>query len=60
MLGDAVLDLALGAYLLERFPEAKPEELAALWAEYQQERKLADELRREVEAAMNLVVPAAK
>lgn len=48
-----------GAWL-ERFPEAKPEELAALWAEYQQERKLADELRREVEAAMNLVVPAAK
>jgi hypothetical protein len=48
-----------GAWL-ERFPEAKPEELAPLWAEYQQERKLADELRREVEAAMNLVVPAAK
>ena len=48
-----------GAWL-ERFPEAKPEELAALWAEYQQERKLADELRREVEAAMNVVVPAAK
>ena len=48
-----------GAWL-ERFPEAKPEELAALWAEYQQERKLADELRREVEAAMNLGVPSAK
>jgi hypothetical protein len=48
-----------GAWL-ERFPTAKPEELAALWAEYQQERKLSDELRREVEAAMNLVVPAAK
>jgi hypothetical protein len=48
-----------GAWL-ERFPEAKPEELAALWADYQQERKLADELRREVEAAMNVVVPAAK
>jgi hypothetical protein len=48
-----------GAWL-ERFPTAKPEELATLWAEYQQERKLSDELRREVEAAMNLVVPAAK
>jgi hypothetical protein len=48
-----------GAWL-ERFPDAKPEELAALWAEYQTERKQADELRREVEAAMNLVVPAAK
>ena len=48
-----------GAWL-ERFPDAKPEELATLWAEYQKERKLADELRQEVEAAMNLVVPAAK
>ena len=48
-----------GAWL-ERFPVAKPEELAALWAEYQQERKHADELRREVESAMNVVVPAAK
>jgi hypothetical protein len=48
-----------GAWL-ERFPTAKPEELATLWAEYQQERKLSDELRREVEAAMILVVPAAK
>ncbi len=48
-----------GAWL-ERFQEGKPEELAALWAEYQKERRQADELRREVEAAMNLVVPAAK
>lgn len=48
-----------GAWL-EKFPVAKPEELAALWAEYQAERKQADQLRREVEAAMNLVVPAAK
>ena len=48
-----------GAWL-EKFPAAKPEELTALWTEYQQERKQADELRREVEAAMNLVVPAAK
>ena len=48
-----------GAWL-ERFPTAKPEELATLWAEYQQERKLSDELRREVEAAMILVVPSAK
>ncbi len=49
----------LGAWL-EKFPEAKPEELAALWAEYQSERKQAEDLRRDVEAAMNLVVPAAK
>jgi hypothetical protein len=48
-----------GAWL-ERFPDAKPEELAALWAEYQQERRLADELRREVEAALLLEAPAAK
>jgi len=48
-----------GAWM-ERFPEAKPEELAALWAEYQQERRLADELRGEVEAALNLNLPAAK
>jgi hypothetical protein len=49
----------LGAWM-EKFPDAKPEELAALWAEYQSERKQAEELRREVEAAMILVVPAAK
>jgi len=48
-----------GAWL-ERFPEAKPEELAVLWAEYQQERRQADELRREVESALNDAVPAAK
>jgi hypothetical protein len=48
-----------GAWL-ERFPQGKPEELAALWAEYQQERRQADELRREVEAAMNVAAPAAK
>jgi hypothetical protein len=46
-----------GAWL-ERFPTAKPEELAPLWAEYQQERRQADELRREVEAALN--APAAR
>lgn len=48
-----------GAWL-EKFPDAKPEELAVLWAEYQEERKQAEQLRREVEAALNLVVPAAK
>ena len=48
-----------GAWL-ERFPTAKPEELATLWAEYQQERKLAEELRREVDAAMDAVVPVAR
>ncbi len=48
-----------GAWL-ERFPEAKSEELAALWAEYQQERRQADELRREVESALNATFPAAK
>lgn len=41
-----------GAWL-ERFPVAKPEELAALWADYERERRLADELRREVEAALD-------
>ena len=45
---------------LEKFPSAKPAELVVLWAEFQQERKLAEELHREVEAAMKLVVPAAK
>jgi hypothetical protein len=48
-----------GAWL-ERFPEAKPEELAVLWAEYQRERRQADELRREVESALNGAVPAAR
>ena len=41
----------LGAWL-ERFPDGKPEELASLWADYQKERRLAEELRRDVEAAM--------
>jgi hypothetical protein len=40
-----------GAWL-ERLQEGKPEELAALWGEYQKERRQAEELRREVEAAM--------
>lgn len=48
-----------GAWL-ERFPEAKPEELASLWAEYQQERRQADELRREIEAALNAPAPSGK
>ena len=48
-----------GAWL-ERLPDAKPEELSALWTEYQLERKQADELRREVEAALDKVTPAAK
>ncbi len=48
-----------GAWL-EKFPTGTPAELAALWAEYETERKQAEELRREVEAAMNLNVPAAK
>jgi hypothetical protein len=45
---------------LERLPDAKPEELSALWTEYQRERKEADELRREVEAALDKVTPPAK
>jgi len=45
---------------LEAFEKASPEELAKLWAQYQEERRLADSLRREVEAAMDVVVPAAK
>jgi hypothetical protein len=49
----------LGAWL-ERFPTAKPDELAVLWAEYERERKQAEELRRDVEAALNLSVPAGK
>lgn len=48
-----------GAWL-ERFPEGKPAELAVLWAQYQAERQQADGLRREVEAALNLTIPAAK
>ena len=48
-----------GAWL-ERLQEGKPEELAALWDEYQKERRQADELRREVEAALEAAVPAAK
>lgn len=48
-----------GAWL-EKFPDAKPEELAALWKDYQEERKQADELRREVEAAMKLGAPSAR
>ena len=48
-----------GAWL-ERLQEGKPEELAVLWAEYQKERREADELRREVEAAMEITGPAAK
>ena len=45
---------------LEAFEQGKPEELAKLWTQYQEERRLADSLRREVEAAMDTVVPAAK
>ena len=48
-----------GAWL-ERFPVATPEELTALWAAYQLERRQAEELRREVESALNEVGPAAK
>jgi len=48
-----------GAWL-ERVQEGKPEELAALWGEYQKERRQADELRREVEAALVTAGPAAK
>jgi hypothetical protein len=48
-----------GAWL-EKFPSAKPAELAVLWGEYEQERRQAEELRREVEAAMTIALPAAK
>lgn len=48
-----------GAWL-EKFPDAKPEELASLWAEYQEERKQADQLRREVDAALNQAEPSAR
>jgi hypothetical protein len=45
---------------LEAFEQGKPEELAKLWTQYQEERRMADALRREVEAAMDTVVPAVK
>jgi hypothetical protein len=45
---------------LEAFEQGKPEDLAKLWSQYQEERRLADGLRREVEAAMDTVVPVAK
>ena len=45
---------------LEKFPTAKPEELAALWAQYQQERQAAEELRREIDAALASPTPVAK
>ena len=45
---------------LEKLPTAKPEELAILWADYEQERRQAEELRHDVEAPMNLSGPAAK
>ncbi|MEY3547791.1 MAG: hypothetical protein RLZZ552_158 [Verrucomicrobiota bacterium] len=45
---------------LEAFEKGKPEDLAKLWSQYQEERRLADSLRREVEAAMDMAVPAAK
>ena len=48
-----------GAWL-ERLPEGKPEELATLWAEYQRERRQAEELRRDVEAAMESRGPSGK
>lgn len=48
-----------GAWL-ERFSDAKPEELTALWGEFQKERREADELRREVESALEGPIPAAK
>jgi hypothetical protein len=45
---------------LEKFPTAKPEELAALWAQYLQERQAAEELRREIDAALTSPTPVAK
>ena len=52
--------LISGADLPKHRALGKPEELAKLWTQYQEERRLADSLRREVEAAMDTVVPAAK
>lgn len=46
-----------GAWL-EGFSAATPVEFARLWADFIEERRLADELRKDVEAA--LAVPAAK
>ena len=48
-----------GAWL-EAFGTAAPEELGRLWKDYAAERKQADELRREVEAALLAPTPAAK
>jgi hypothetical protein len=44
---------------LEAFPAAKPEELDRLWAQYQEERRQAEGLRREIEAALESA-PATK
>lgn len=49
---------AFGAWL-EQFQTGKPEELARLWAEYVAERQAAEQLRREVDAAL-AVPPSAK
>ena len=48
-----------GAWL-ERLPDGKPAELAALWDEYLKERRQADELRRDVEAALQAAGPVAR
>jgi hypothetical protein len=45
---------------LEAFGTAKPEELARLWSDYLTERRQADELRREVEAALAAPSPVSK
>jgi hypothetical protein len=45
---------------LEAFGTASPEESAKLWADYVEERRKADELRREVESALAAPAPAAK
>jgi hypothetical protein len=47
----------LGAWL-ERFPKSSPQELDALWADFQKEVREAEEMRKEIQAV--LVEPGSK
>ena len=50
---------SFGAWL-EAFPTATPEELGRLWAQYAEERRQAEELRREIEAVLEAGPKAAR
>ena len=47
---------SFGAWL-EAFPAASPEELGRLWAQYAEERRQAEELRREIETLLEAPLP---